>query len=83
MKGVIREIYLLTYRVDGGKQRQPKLTAGFAKKPPLHSSPGMMGPPKDREEALRVPKRLPEFGVSFTDTAQIAMGLTLLSEAAS
>ena len=30
---------------------------------------GVWGPPKDREEALRVLKRLPELGVNFIDTA--------------
>jgi len=30
---------------------------------------GVWGPPKDKEEALRVLKRLPELGVNFIDTA--------------
>ncbi|PZO16872.1 MAG: oxidoreductase [Leptolyngbya foveolarum] len=30
---------------------------------------GVWGPPKDRDEALRVLKRLPELGVNFIDTA--------------
>lgn len=30
---------------------------------------GIFGPPEDREEALRVLRRLPEFGINFIDTA--------------
>jgi pyridoxine 4-dehydrogenase len=33
------------------------------------TGPGVWGPPKDRAEALRVLKRLPELGVNFIDTA--------------
>jgi aryl-alcohol dehydrogenase-like predicted oxidoreductase len=33
------------------------------------TGPGIWGPPKDRAEALRVLKRLPELGVNFIDTA--------------
>ena len=33
------------------------------------TGPGIWGPPKDRPEALRVLKRLPELGVNFIDTA--------------
>ncbi|SMQ86341.1 Predicted oxidoreductase [Devosia lucknowensis] len=31
---------------------------------------GIWGPPKDRDEAIRVLKRLPEIGVNFIDTAE-------------
>ena len=30
---------------------------------------GVWGPPRDRAEALRVLKRLPELGINFIDTA--------------
>ena len=33
------------------------------------TGPGVWGPPKDRAEALRVLRRLPELGVDFIDTA--------------
>jgi aryl-alcohol dehydrogenase-like predicted oxidoreductase len=33
------------------------------------TGPGIWGPPKDRAEALRVLRRLPELGVNFIDTA--------------
>jgi len=33
------------------------------------TGPGIWGPPKDRDEALKVLKRLPELGVDFIDTA--------------
>jgi aryl-alcohol dehydrogenase-like predicted oxidoreductase len=33
------------------------------------TGPGVWGPPRDRAEALRVLKRLPELGVNFIDTA--------------
>jgi pyridoxine 4-dehydrogenase len=33
------------------------------------TGPGVWGPPKDRAEALRVLRRLPELGVNFIDTA--------------
>jgi aryl-alcohol dehydrogenase-like predicted oxidoreductase len=33
------------------------------------TGPGIWGPPKDRAEAIRVLKRLPELGVDFIDTA--------------
>lgn len=34
------------------------------------TGPGIFGPPKDRAEAIRVLKRLPEIGVNFIDTAE-------------
>jgi aryl-alcohol dehydrogenase-like predicted oxidoreductase len=33
------------------------------------TGPGVWGPPRDRSEALRVLKRLPELGIDFIDTA--------------
>jgi aryl-alcohol dehydrogenase-like predicted oxidoreductase len=33
------------------------------------TGPGVWGPPKDRAEALRVLRRLPELGINFIDTA--------------
>jgi aryl-alcohol dehydrogenase-like predicted oxidoreductase len=33
------------------------------------TGPGVWGPPRDRAEALRVLKRLPELGINFIDTA--------------
>lgn len=33
------------------------------------TGPGVWGEPEDREEALRVLRRLPEIGVNFIDTA--------------
>src|SRR5665213_3331002 len=33
------------------------------------TGPGVWGPPKDKAEALRVLRRLPELGVNFIDTA--------------
>src|SRR5689334_3900770 len=33
------------------------------------TGPGVWGPPRDRAEALRVLRRLPELGVNFIDTA--------------
>src|SRR5476651_102221 len=33
------------------------------------TGPGIWGPPRDRTEAIRVLKRLPELGVNFIDTA--------------
>ena len=33
------------------------------------TGPGVWGPPQDRDEAIRVLKRLPELGVDFIDTA--------------
>src|SRR5277367_454678 len=33
------------------------------------TGPGIWGPPKDKAEALRTLKRLPELGVNFIDTA--------------
>lgn len=33
------------------------------------TGPGIWGPPKDRAEAIRVLKRLPEIGINFIDTA--------------
>ena len=33
------------------------------------TGPGIWGPPRDKEEALRTLKRLPELGVNFIDTA--------------
>jgi len=33
------------------------------------TGPGVWGPPADRDEALRVLKRLPELGINFIDTA--------------
>jgi pyridoxine 4-dehydrogenase len=34
------------------------------------TGPGIWGPPTDRDEALRVLRRLPELGVNFIDTAE-------------
>jgi aryl-alcohol dehydrogenase-like predicted oxidoreductase len=34
------------------------------------TGPGIFGPPRDRAEAIRVLKRLPEIGVNFIDTAE-------------
>lgn len=34
------------------------------------TGPGIFGPPRDRDEAIRVLKRLPELGVNFIDTAE-------------
>lgn len=34
------------------------------------TGPGIWGPPADRDEAIRVLKRLPELGVDFIDTAE-------------
>src|SRR5476651_2220089 len=33
------------------------------------TGPGIWGPPRDADEAIRVLKRLPELGVNFIDTA--------------
>lgn len=33
------------------------------------TGPGIWGPPKDREGSLRTPRRLPELGINFIDTA--------------
>jgi aryl-alcohol dehydrogenase-like predicted oxidoreductase len=33
------------------------------------TGPGIWGEPEDRDEAIRVLKRLPELGVNFIDTA--------------
>ena len=33
------------------------------------TGPGVWGPPKDREEAVRTLRRVPELGIDFIDTA--------------
>ena len=33
------------------------------------TGPGVWGPPRDKAEALRVLKRLPDLGINFIDTA--------------
>ncbi len=35
------------------------------------TGPGVWGPPRDRAEAIRVLRRLPELGVNFIDTADV------------
>ena len=49
----------------GGDLAVPRLGYGAMR----ITGPGVWGPPRDREEALRVLRRLPELGVTFIDTA--------------
>ena len=49
----------------GGKIRVNRLGFGAMQ----ITGPGVWGPPRDRGEALRVLRRLPELGVNFIDTA--------------
>lgn len=53
-----------TYRL-GGELEVNRLGFGAMRV----TGPGVWGEPKDREEALRVLRRLPELGVNFIDTA--------------